>query len=145
MILPNKKLSKRNDPQAEVMSQSQNNLHVIMNYVQVTSPVTSQCFKMATGEAVGTVAETTVSHLEDDKPAQEGEFVGATLQIESETQNAQESPEAESEEPALSRNRPGSVIGRQSVLSTSSRTSMRPGVVKSEAASKSFFSYKVKA
>lgn len=98
---------------------------------------------MATGESVGNVPETTVSHLDDDKPAQEGDFVGATLQIESETQNAQEPPAVEFEDPALSRNRPGSVIGRQSVRSTSSRTSMRPGIVKSEAASKSFFSYKV--
>jgi len=114
-----------------------------MNTVQVTSLTTPVCFKMATGDSVGNVSETTVSHLDDDKPVQEEEFVGATLQIESETQNAQDTPEVEFEGPGLSRNRPGSVMGRQSVRSTTSRTSMRPGVIKSEAASKSFFSYKV--
>ena len=97
---------------------------------------TEEATKMATGE--------TSTQLEDEKPAQEGEFVGATLQIESETRNAAETPEVEFAGPGLSRNRPGSVIGRQSVRSTSSRTSMRPGVVKSDVQAKTFFSYKVR-
>lgn len=42
----------------------------------------------------------------------------------------------------FNRDRPGSMYGRQSVKSTTSRTSMRPGVMKTEVASQSFFSYK---
>lgn len=92
-------------------------------------------------EAAGT--DRTVPTLDDDKQPQEGEFEGATLHIESETHNVQGVPEVEIVEPRLSRNRPGSVIGRQSIRSTTSRTSMKPGVVKNDASANSFFSYKV--
>ncbi|KAK7093660.1 hypothetical protein V1264_007364 [Littorina saxatilis] len=97
---------------------------------------------MATEEPTTAPVETTASHLEEEKTAQEGEFVGATLQIESETQNGQETPDVDFTGPAISRNRPGSVIGRRSILSTGSRTSLRPGVVKSDNITKLFFSYK---
>ncbi|XP_076451562.1 tumor protein p63-regulated gene 1-like protein [Babylonia areolata] len=104
---------------------------------------------MATVEADSrsSVPDTTpATQLDDDKAAQEGEFVGATLQIESETRNATETPEVEFTGPGFSRSaRPGSVIGRQSVRSTTSRTSRRPGVVKSDVAVKTFFSYKENA
>ncbi|KAL8571073.1 hypothetical protein ACOMHN_010534 [Nucella lapillus] len=99
---------------------------------------------MATGTPDTTVIAdaSTAVHLEDDKLPQEGEFVGATLQIESETRNATDPPEVDFAGPGVSRDRPGSVIGRQSIRSTSSRTSRRPGVVKSDVAINTFFSYK---
>jgi hypothetical protein len=87
-------------------------------------------------------------HLDDDKPPGVKEFKGATLQIDApSTQNQN------GEEPGVgyagpgqnfNRNRPGSVMGRQSVRSTSSRTSMRPGVIRTDGMSDQFFSYKVK-
>ncbi|XP_041377628.1 tumor protein p63-regulated gene 1-like protein [Gigantopelta aegis] len=93
---------------------------------------------------VGKEASTTV-HLDDDKPALEGQFVGATLEL-----NAAEAQKAPDKEPevgfegpgSFDRARPGSVIGRQSVASTTSRTSMRPGVVRTDVAAKTYFSYK---
>ncbi|XP_052082591.1 tumor protein p63-regulated gene 1-like protein isoform X1 [Mytilus californianus] len=83
-------------------------------------------------------------HLDDDKPPGGKEFKGATLQIDApSTQNGEE-PGVGYAGPGsnFNRNRPGSVIGRQSVRSTSSRTSMRPGVVKTERMSDQYFSYK---
>ncbi|KAK7497997.1 hypothetical protein BaRGS_00010868 [Batillaria attramentaria] len=98
---------------------------------------------MAEATTAKNAVDTNVSQLDDDKTAQEGEFVGATLQIASETQNGQaEAPEVEFAGPGITRNRPGSVIGQRSVVSTSSRTSRRPGVVKSDTTSSTFFSYK---
>ena len=81
------------------------------------------------------------AHLEEEKAGQEAHFVGATLQIDGAAQNG--------DDPGVNfagtfdRNRPGSVIGRQSVKSTTSRTSMRPGVVKTDVMTDKFFSYKV--
>ena len=99
---------------------------------------------MATAEPQKMEAADTTVALDDDKPPQQEEFVGATLQIDSETRNTQPEPqEAENPGPGLTRDRPGSVIGRQSVRSTSSRTSMRPGITKSDVAAKTYFSYKV--
>ncbi|XP_076472255.1 tumor protein p63-regulated gene 1-like protein [Babylonia areolata] len=101
------------------------------------------CFKMAT-ETVTRPAEgrDQAANLDDGKPLQEGAFVGATLQIESDTQNGAGTPEVGFEGPGLSRDRPGSVVGRQSVRSSSSRTSLRPGQTKSDMAARTFFSYK---
>ncbi|XP_060074120.1 tumor protein p63-regulated gene 1-like protein [Ylistrum balloti] len=87
------------------------------------------------------------SHLEDDRTHVEGQFVGATLQI------GGGGPVGEGTEPEVKfaggpaqgfnrQQRPGSVYGRQSVKSTTSRTSMRPGFVKGEKLSQSYFSYK---
>ncbi|CAG2250690.1 Tumor protein p63-regulated gene 1-like protein [Mytilus edulis] len=84
-------------------------------------------------------------HLDDDKPPGGKEFKGATLQIDApSTQNGEE-PGVGYAGPGsnFNRNRPGSVIGRQSVRSTASRTSMRPGVIKTERMSDQYFSYKV--
>ncbi|KAL8601435.1 hypothetical protein ACOMHN_042439 [Nucella lapillus] len=88
----------------------------------------------------------------DLTPSGEGAFVGATLQIDSETkkgastgEKAAERPDDNNMEaagPGLSRARPGSVIGAQSVRSSSSRTSLRPGHAKSDMAAKTFFSFK---
>ena len=83
--------------------------------------------------------------LEDDKTVQEGHFVGATLEISGNEEKKDEvDPDVEFRGPGLTRDRPGSTIGRQSVRSTSSRTSLRVGIVKSERQSEKFFSYKVK-
>lgn len=84
-------------------------------------------------------------HLDDDKPPGTKEFKGATLQIDAPgTQNGEE-PGVGYAGPGsnFNRNRPGSVIGRQSVRSTSSKTSMRPGVIKTDLMSDQYFSYKV--
>ena len=83
-------------------------------------------------------------HLDDDKH-QQGEFVGATLQIDNTAPN-RDTPEVSFAGPGQQFDRtarPGSVYGRQSVKSTSSRTSMRPGVAKNEKICNNFFSYKV--
>lgn len=81
--------------------------------------------------------------LDDDKPATK-EFEGATLQIGTSEDVERGIPDVRNSEPsALSRERPGSVIGRTSVKSTASRTSVRPGLVKSDESSQSFYSYKV--
>ncbi|XP_071110027.1 tumor protein p63-regulated gene 1-like protein [Haliotis cracherodii] len=83
--------------------------------------------------------------LDDEKAAQEGQFVGATLELNGEDPAPKaRDPDADVDfaGPALSRNRPGSTIGRQSIRSTSSRTSLKPGVVKSDMSAKTFFSYK---
>ncbi|KAL3862199.1 hypothetical protein ACJMK2_008186 [Sinanodonta woodiana] len=82
--------------------------------------------------------------LDDEKGTQEGHFVGATLEID-ETAPNDNNPDVEFRGAGLSRNRPGSTIGRQSVRSTTSRTSMRPGYIKTEYESKTFFSYKESA
>ncbi|XP_069123663.1 tumor protein p63-regulated gene 1-like protein [Argopecten irradians] len=86
------------------------------------------------------------SHLEDDRTNVEGQFVGATLQI------GGGGPGVDGVEPEVKfagvpgqfnrQQRPGSVYGRQSVKSTTSRTSMRPGVVKDEKIAQHYFSYK---
>ena len=94
---------------------------------------------------VGKEASTTI-HLDDDKPVLEGQFVGATLEIDAGDDKKtpeKQPPDVDFEGPGLNRARPGSVIGRQSVMSTTSRTSMRPGVVRTDVAAKSYFSYKV--
>lgn len=85
------------------------------------------------------------AHLDDDKIPQEGHFVGATLQIDNASPQKGEEPGVEFSGPgqAFNRDRPGSMYGRQSVKSTTSRTSMRPGIVKNEVASQTYFSYKV--
>lgn len=85
------------------------------------------------------------THLEDDRGQVDGQFVGATLQIGGSGVEGAES-EVKFAGPAAGFNRqqrPGSVYGRQSVKSTSSRTSMRPGVVKDEKLARNYFSYKV--
>ncbi|OWF40321.1 tumor protein p63-regulated gene 1-like protein isoform X2 [Mizuhopecten yessoensis] len=87
------------------------------------------------------------THLEDDRSHVEGQFMGATLQI------GGGGPGGEGAEPEVKfaggpapgfnrQQRPGSVYGRQSVKSTTSRTSMRPGVIKDEKLAQNFFSYK---
>ena len=86
-------------------------------------------------------------HLDDDKPPGVKEFKGATLQIDapsSSTQNGEELGIGYAPGQNFNRNRPGSVMGRQSVRSTSSRTSMRPGIIRTDGMSDQFFSYKVK-
>ncbi|KAL4221847.1 Tumor protein p63-regulated protein 1-like protein [Mactra antiquata] len=85
----------------------------------------------------------TDQHLDDDKHPKEDTFGGATLEISNDNTNAE--PEVEFSGPGLNRNRPGSTIGRQSVRSTSSRTSMKPGGYKSAKSSDSFFCYKESA
>jgi len=84
--------------------------------------------------------------LDDDKQHQEGTFVGATLQIGNVAPGG-EGAEVQFAGPGAGnfnrQERPGSVYGRQSVKSTSSRTSVRPGVIKPDKVSQSFFSYKV--
>ena len=96
--------------------------------------------------------EQTDVHLDDDRQPQEGQFVGATLKIdgdlvkdEHEVKFSGTTQTGEPSEPTsgFDRNRPGSTIGRQSVLSTSSRTSLRPGGHMSQKTSDKFFSYKV--
>lgn len=80
------------------------------------------------------------SKLEDDKSATSEHFVGATLKIRDDGHKMV--PEVEFARQGIQRNRPGSRIGRQSVRSTSSRTSMKPGAYKSEKMSELFFCYK---
>ena len=84
-------------------------------------------------------------HLDDDKPPGVKEFKGATLQIDapsSSTQNGEELGIGYAPGQNFNRNRPGSVMGRQSVRSTSSRTSMKPGIIRTDGMSDQFFSYK---
>lgn len=84
-------------------------------------------------------------HLDDDKPPGVKEFKGATLQIDApSTQNGEEPGIGYAPGQNFNRNRPGSVMGRQSVRSTSSKTSMRPGFIKTDGLSDQYFSYKVK-
>lgn len=93
----------------------------------------------------------TDSHLDDDRPPQEGQFVGATLKIDGDlAKDEHEVKFADPHVPSTSgpgfdRNRPGSTIGRQSVRSTSSRTSLKPGAVITDKTSQKFFSYKESA
>uniref|UniRef100_A0A0B7B699 Uncharacterized protein n=1 Tax=Arion vulgaris TaxID=1028688 RepID=A0A0B7B699_9EUPU len=99
--------------------------------------------------------ESHATHLDDDKPVTAKEYEGATLQIVSgenvaDVRSDVENPTPASPQPsssasttsdhdvAFSRNRPGSVIGRASVRSTSSRTSMRPGHVQTEVSARSY-------
>ena len=95
----------------------------------------------------------------DDKPAAKG-FDGATLQIGNEStavpdvafSGAGERGTATSAptrndgtvqgNEALSRDRPGSRIGRESVRSTGSRTALRPGAVQ-DVSARSYYCYKV--
>ncbi|KAK6176061.1 hypothetical protein SNE40_014417 [Patella caerulea] len=102
---------------------------------------------------------------EEDKTAQEDQFVGATLELNDNNKNPADQPKVafagpggdqsntrtsttsndsqhDDAGPGLSRNRPGSVIGSRSTSSTSSRTSMRPNFIKSDVVAKTFFSYK---
>ncbi|KAK3702307.1 hypothetical protein RRG08_008695 [Elysia crispata] len=94
--------------------------------------------------------------LDDDKPAARG-FDGATLQIGNEANavpdvtfsgtsdntgnGASNSNSSEQGNEPLSRNRPGSRVGRTSVLSTGSRTSLRPGVIQ-DVSARSYYCYK---
>ena len=95
--------------------------------------------------------EQTDVHLDDDRQPQEGQFVGATLKIDGDIVKDEHevrfagTPQTGSGEPTsgFDRNRPGSTIGRQSVRSTTSRTSMKPGGHMSQKTSDKFFSYKV--
>ncbi|XP_012938197.1 tumor protein p63-regulated gene 1-like protein [Aplysia californica] len=81
--------------------------------------------------------------LEDDKPADVKEFEGATLQIGQTDQHVNEAEtNSSSGGSGFSRNRPGSVIGRTSVRSTSSKTSLRPGFIKTDVSARSFYCYK---
>ena len=100
------------------------------------------------------VAETVVnmdkntmdSHLDDDKHPHTSEFVGATLEIgDSSSSPAQGTPDVEFRGPTsnFDRNRPGSTIGRQSVRSTTSRTSMKAGGFKSDKSASLYFCIKV--
>lgn len=97
--------------------------------------------------------------LDDDKPAVLKEFEGATLQISSNdvttadiSNNMQPeisfAPQSNNGPRTvgggeLSRDRPGSVIGRASIRSGSSRTSIRPGIVQSDLSARSYYCYKV--
>ncbi|ESO91243.1 hypothetical protein LOTGIDRAFT_228747, partial [Lottia gigantea] len=110
----------------------------------------------------------TIPLEDEDKVTQEGQFVGATLELNDSNKTASDSvtvnfagPVSDNKSPkqtttttnsaagnqeegsGFNRNRPGSVIGGRSVQSTSSRTSMRPGCIKSDGETKSYFSYKV--
>ncbi|CAG5136543.1 unnamed protein product [Candidula unifasciata] len=84
--------------------------------------------------------------LDDDQPATVKEYQGATLQIGSEDNVEDDTPEVLVCQPSvgsgLSRSRPGSVIGGSSVRSTASRISMRPGRVQTEVSARSFYCYK---
>ncbi|WAR14451.1 TPRGL-like protein [Mya arenaria] len=79
-------------------------------------------------------------HLNDDKHPREDSFQGATLEISGD--GVPRDPEVDFAGPGLNRNRPGSTIGRQSVRSTTSQTSMKPGGFQSEKQTETFFSYK---
>ena len=88
------------------------------------------------------------AHLDDDRQPQEGHFVGATLKIDGDLVKDDHEVKFSGSGtvfsgPGLDRNRPGSTIGRQSVRSTSSRTSLKPGGYCSERSSGNFFCYKV--
>ncbi|CAG5118975.1 unnamed protein product [Candidula unifasciata] len=82
------------------------------------------------------------ANLDDDKQPTGREFEGATLQIGREEDVERGIPDIYVAQPSLSRDRPGSVLGRTSVRSTGSRTSVKPGLVKSDVSSQSFYSYK---
>lgn len=94
-------------------------------------------------EEVNSVAtqNATDIHLDDDKPPRDDHFQGATLEISGDGSHTE--PEVEFAGPAFDRNRPGSTIGRQSVRSTTSRTSLKPGGFVSPKTSEQFFCYKV--
>ncbi|CAL1527827.1 unnamed protein product [Lymnaea stagnalis] len=103
--------------------------------------------------------------LDDDKPAVLKDFDGATLEISSndiqgtDVVNTNILTEVDIVQPrtaigknnsstgsstnqGFSRDRPGSVIGRASVRSGSSRTSTRPNVVQSDVSARSYYCYK---
>ncbi|XP_059164338.1 tumor protein p63-regulated gene 1-like protein [Physella acuta] len=93
--------------------------------------------------------------LDDDKPAVLKEFEGATLEITSSdatitdiSHNMQPEisfapqPRTIGGASELSRDRPGSVIGRASIRSGSSRTSIKPGIVQSDFSARSYYCYK---
>ncbi|KAH3827025.1 tumor protein p63-regulated gene 1-like protein [Dreissena polymorpha] len=94
------------------------------------------------GDATSTNAKPAITevHLEDETTQKVDMFEGATLDISGE--DGEHPPDVDFAGPGLNRNRPGSTIGRQSVRSTTSRTTMKPGGYKSEISSKSFFCYK---
>ncbi|KAH9496536.1 Tumor protein p63-regulated protein 1-like protein [Bulinus truncatus] len=101
--------------------------------------------------------------LDDDKPVQQKEFEGATLEISSSEisnnniVNEQAELEAKVIQPnlartnsnnssqsarGLTRNRPGSMIGGASNRSGGSRISTRPGVIQSDLSARSYYCYK---
>ena len=89
------------------------------------------------------------SQLDDDRSPQEGHFVGATLKIDGDLAKDEHevkfsSPGTVFQGPGLDRNRPGSTIGRQSVRSTASRTSLRRGGYMGARHSEKYFCYKVR-
>lgn len=91
---------------------------------------------------MATNTETQNQVLSDDEHKS---FSGATLQIDNADNQTGHEPGVDFTGPStnFNRNRPGSAYGRQSIRSTTSRTSVRPGVIKSDVESGTFFSYKV--
>ena len=99
----------------------------------------------------------TLRTLEDEmEPGQNANFVGATLEINGASTEAEKEPNVEfagtvkrsvsepSDSPNLNRNRPGSTIGRTSNISVGSRTSASNRIVTSDTAKGLFFSKKVR-
>ncbi|XP_064610443.1 tumor protein p63-regulated gene 1-like protein [Liolophura sinensis] len=86
--------------------------------------------------------------IDDDRTGDDSaEFTGATLEIGSGSPNPPVpsvaiAGGAAADGSAFDRGRPGSVYGRQSIKSTTSRTSMRPGYVEPVEITKGYFSYK---
>ena len=81
-------------------------------------------------------------NLSDDKPAQTGDFAGATLELGA---GGAANNEVEFKGPGLQRDRPysASMVSRKSTTSTKSRTSMSPAITITEYSTKQLFSYKV--
>ncbi|XP_053378935.1 uncharacterized protein LOC128548369 [Mercenaria mercenaria] len=94
------------------------------------------------GETTGTTQNATEIHLDDEKQPKDDHFQGATLEINGDGAQPHAEAEVEFAGPRFDRNRPGSTIGRQSVRSTSSRTSLKAGGYKSEKMSEQYFCYK---
>lgn len=91
------------------------------------------------------MATNTETHNQVLSDEEQKTFSGATLQIDGVDNQTGHEPGVDfvGSVTNFNRNRPGSVYGRQSIRSTTSRTSVRPGFIKSDVESDTFFSYKV--
>ena len=99
---------------------------------------------MLSNENIEGAVNAAMLNLEIDKGEDQNEFVGATLKLHCDNESKVESSDIEDDfTKRLSRNRPSCIIGRSSIRSVASKTSMIPGVVKSDNDSNLFFSYKV--
>lgn len=90
------------------------------------------------------MATNTETHNQVLSDEEQKTFSGATLQIDGVDNQTGHEPGVDfvGSGTNFNRNRPGSVYGRQSIRSTTSRTSVRPGFIKSDVESDTFFSYK---